>query len=319
VNQHQFDVSVVIPTYNRSTSLAGLLESLRGQQCEGLRFEVVVVDNNSTDNTREVVSSFANCEPPMRYVFEDRQGSSHARNAGILQSQSAIVAFIDDDIRPAPNWISTVKSSFDEHPEIGFVGGKVLPVWTETPPDWLTSEHWSPLALLDYGDLSFCLEPAKVTGVIGANLAVRRTLFERVGMFSPKVQIVKGSTGGMEDHELIDRLWRAGIIGMYVPELVVHAPVEPERTRKKYHRRWHRGHGRTYAILREERMEKASWYLFGVPAHLYRQAMGDAVGLIKHSILRQDERAFLCEVRLWFFFGFWLQRVQDGYSKITSM
>jgi glucosyl-dolichyl phosphate glucuronosyltransferase len=313
--EDQFDVSVVMGTYNRCQFLAGALECLIAQECPELRYEIIVVDNNSTDNTRDVIESFAARDPRVRHVFEDQQGISYARNAGINQARSPIVAFTDDDVRVAPDWISTIKKTFDAHPEIGFIGGKVLPVWIVAPPKWLTSQHWMPLGVQDHGDREFYLEPSRVTGVIGANLVVRRELFERVGMFAPEVQLVKGSIGTMEDHEFVDRLWRGGVIGLYVPQLVVQAPVEPERIKKKYHRRWHKGHGRSYAIMREERMEKASWHLFGVPAHLYRQAIMDTIGLVKHWLQRQEERAFLCEVHLRFFFAFWWKRVQDLQSK----
>ena len=311
----QFDVSVVVPTYNRDQLLAGALESLMAQECPGIRYELIVADNNSRDNTRDVVSSFASGDVPVRYVLEERQGVSYARNAGITHSRSPIVAFTDDDCRVAPDWISTIKKTFDAHPEIGFIGGKVLPVWAVAPPDWLTGAHWAPLGLQDHGDDEFYLEPGRVTGLISANLAVRREVIERVGMFSPEVQRFTGSIGTMEDHEYMLRLWQGGVIGLYVPQLVVQAPVDPERVRKKYHRRWHTGHGRSYAILREERMEKASWYLFGVPAHLYRQALMDTFGLIKHSLRGREEHAFLCEVHLRFFFAFWAKRMQDVGSK----
>lgn len=310
--EDQIDVSVVIGTYNRGHMLGAALESLMTQEANGVRYEVIVVDNNSTDNTREVIHSFAGRNIAVRYIFEGRQGISHARNAGISRSHSPLVAFTDDDIRVAADWITTIKRSFDAHPEVGFIGGKVLPVWTETPPAWLTRDHWMPLGLQDHGDSQFYLDQNKVIGVISANLAVRRELFDRVGMFTPQVHRVKSGIGTMEDHEFIIRLWQAGVIGLYLPRLLVHAPVERERTRKKYHRRWHKGHGRSYAILREERMEKASWYLFGVPAHLYRQAMSDTMGLIKNWLWRRESHAFLCEVHLWFFLAFWLKRLQDG-------
>ena len=190
-------------------------------------------------------------------------------------------------------------------------------MWAATPPRWLTSKHWSPLALQDHGDNELYLDASGVTGLISANLAVRRGLFDQVGMFATAVQMVGGGIGGMEDHELVNRLWEAGVRGLYVPTLVVQAPVELNRTEKKYHRRWHKGHGRNYAILREERMEKASWYLFGVPAHLYRQTMMNTIGLVKHWFRREEEKAFLCETNLWFFFGFWKRRVQDPRSKTT--
>ena len=312
--EEQFDVSVVIGTYNRCQLLPGAIKSLLAQQSEGVRFEIIVVDNNSTDETREVVNFFRQSDPPMRYVFEPQQGISHARNAGVIHSRSPIVAFTDDDIRVAPDWISTIKKTFDAHPEIGFIGGKVLPVWSEPPPTWLTRNHWSPLGVQDHGDVEFYLEQSRLIGVIGANLVVRREVLDRVGTFSPKVQLVKGGIGTMEDHEYVDRMWRGGFIGLYVPQLIVEAPVESERIKKKYHRRWYKGHGRSYAVMREERMEKASWYLFGVPAHLYRQAMLDAYGLIKNWVRRREELTFLCEVHLWFFFAFWLKRVQDVQS-----
>ena len=316
---NEFDVSVVIPTYNRCEQLPGAIESLIAQDSDRVRYEVIVVDNNSTDRTRQVVESFCNADVPVRYVFDRRPGASFARNAGITEANAPIVAFIDDDIRVHPSWMTTLKEKFDAHPEIGFIGGKVLPSWNVTPPHWLTTRHWMPLGLQDHGNDELVLEPVRVTGLISANLAVRRTLLEQVGMFSPKLQLVKGDIGGMEDHELVERMWRAGIIGMYVPQLISETPVDRERTRKKYHRRWHKGHGRNYAVMREERMETSSWYLLGVPAHLYRQAIENALGLIKHWVKRQEELAFFCEVQLWFFYAFWMKRVQDVQTKTTSL
>jgi glycosyltransferase involved in cell wall biosynthesis len=312
--EEQFDVSIVIGTYNRCRLLERAIECLVAQP-KDIRFEIIVVDNNSTDETCKVVNSFQQSDFPVRYVFEPHQGISHARNAGIIHSRSPIVAFTDDDVRVAPDWVSTIKKTFDAHPEIGFIGGKVLPVWNAPPPAWLTRNHWGPLGVQDHGDSEFYLEPSRVTGVIGANLVVRREVFDHVGTFSLKVQLVKGGIGMMEDHEYVTRMWRGGIVGLYVPQLLVEAPVESERMKKKYHRRWHKGHGRSYAILREERMEKASWHLFGVPAHLYRAALIDTVGLIKHSLWRQEELAFLSEVHLRFFFAFWRKRVQDGLNR----
>jgi glycosyltransferase involved in cell wall biosynthesis len=311
----QFDISVVIPTYNRSHLVAEAIQSILAQESDRLSYEVIVVDNNSPDNTRDIVRSFAGRNIPVRYVFEGQQGNAYARNAGITEAQAPIVAFIDDDIRAAPDWLATVNRTFAEHPQVGFIGGKVLPVWKVTPPPWLTPRHWMPLGLQDHGDTEFLLEPVGLTGVISANLAVRRDLLERVGMFSPALQLVKGCVGGMEDHDLVNRLWAQGVMGMYVPKLVVHTPIGRERTRKSYHRKWHKGHGRNYAVMREERMEKASWYLFGVPAHLYRGALIDVMEFFKHSLRRKEESAFLSEVHLWFFCAFWLQRVHDVRSR----
>src|SRR5690349_5231481 len=105
-----WDVSVCICTYNRCQTLRSALESVLGQEADGVRFEVIVVDNNSTDDTKQVVESFVRRgHSNLRYSFEGRQGLSHARNAGIAVARSPLVAFTDDDIRVAPDWVSTIK------------------------------------------------------------------------------------------------------------------------------------------------------------------------------------------------------------------
>ena len=150
----RWDVSVVISTYNRADVLPHALVSLLQQEAPGIRYEVVVVDNNSTDSTRPVVESIlARGCPNLRYLFEVRQGVAYGRNTGILAAKAPIIAFTDDDVTVAPDWIATLKRTLDEHPEADGVGGRVLPRWSRAVPSWLTREHWAPLALLDYPSL----------------------------------------------------------------------------------------------------------------------------------------------------------------------
>src|SRR5687768_11694504 len=126
----QYDISVVISTYNRCEMLGMALERLLAQQSQGVSYEVIVVDNNSTDRTREVVESFVNGgHPNLRYVFEPKQGVSYGRNTGIACSSAEIIAFTDDDVRVGQGWINNMKRAFDEYPEVDFVGGPILPEW----------------------------------------------------------------------------------------------------------------------------------------------------------------------------------------------
>src|SRR5262249_25649167 len=151
---NRFDVSVVIATYNRSHLIRGAVESVLRQQSAEAAFEVVVVDNNSTDGTKQVVQQMIREEPcSLRYLFEPRQGVSHSGNRGVAAARAPIVAFMDDDVRAGPNWVATIKTLFDQHPNISLAGGRVLPDWRGQAPRWLTRHHWMPLALLDYGDL----------------------------------------------------------------------------------------------------------------------------------------------------------------------
>src|SRR5262249_38701303 len=124
VMNEEVDISVVITTHNRCALLPGALKDVLSQEPSGPRYEVIMVDNNSTYQTRETIQSFIESgNSNLRYVFEARQGISYGRNAGIAHANARIIAFTDDDVRVAPNWVSNIKRAFDEHSEVDFVGG----------------------------------------------------------------------------------------------------------------------------------------------------------------------------------------------------
>ncbi len=300
------DVSVVICTYNRCNLLIQALESLQHQETADVSYEILVIDNNSTDETRAITQSFIEAGPGrFRYIFEPKQGLSYARNAGIAAARAKIIAFTDDDVRVAGNWVSRIKAGFTAEPSVDFLGGKVLPHWDETPPAWLTRAHWTPLALLDYGDQPFHVDASRPISLIGANCAFRKTAFDRVGLFRADFQRVKNGVGSLEDHELLLRLWQAGRRGIYLPDVTVTADVQADRLLKTYHREWHTGHGRFHAILRSDLLERSRLgKILGVPAHLYRRAGSDAVRWMVNQLIGQRDRAFGYEVRMRFFAGF---------------
>ena len=141
------DVSIVISTYNRCGLLEGALGALLSQTPADAAYEILVVDNNSTDQTRSVVQGLAmQNQEKLKYLFEPKQGLSYGRNAGIAAAKAPIIAFTDDDVRVAADWVWRVKGSFEANPDIDFLGGKVVPRWPAEPPPWLTKENWSPLA-----------------------------------------------------------------------------------------------------------------------------------------------------------------------------
>ncbi|MGH7365182.1 MAG: glycosyltransferase [Candidatus Rokuibacteriota bacterium] len=304
-----WDVSVVITTYNRAEVLPHALEGLLRQEAPDLRYEVVVVDNNSTDSTRAVVESFlARGGRNLRYLFESRQGVAHGRNRGILASQAPIIAFTDDDVAVEPDWIATLKRALDAHPEADCVGGRVLPRGSPALPAWLTREHWAPLALLDYGDTPFCVTALKRLCLITANVAFRRAVFGRIGLFAPRMVAAS-------DNELLVRLWRSGGQGLYAPELLVRCDIPSERLTKAYHRRWHQRHGRFSAIMHDEGLEGTHYGRFlGVPAWIYREAIEGGARCVA-GLLRADfDQAFLQERRLRFSLGFVRARWREVLS-----
>ena len=184
------DISVVVSTYNRSKTLAGTIKGLLLQE-GSTTFELIVVDNNSTDDTAAVVHSFVKQSPLVRYVFEPKQGVSYGRNAGIDAAQSGLLLFTDDDVTPDPRWVEQSKALFESKPQFGCIGGKVLPLWPSPPPSWLTREHWSPLALLDFGS-GMTMNSANRKCLITANMGIRRSVFAEIGCFAPHLQKTKG-------------------------------------------------------------------------------------------------------------------------------
>lgn len=308
----EFDISVVIATYNRSGILPTALDCVLQQEHGGVRYEVIVVDNNSTDRTKEIVDCYiSQGHTNLRYFLEPRQGVSYARNTGLANARAPIVAFTDDDVCVSRDWIAVIKREFEQHPDVDCLGGRVLPHWNEEPPDWLTRDHWMPLALQDYGDESFYTDTENPLCLVSSNLALRRAVFEDIGQFEPDLQRVKNGIGSMEDAELLERYWRTGRQALYVPGLVVVTEVPGERMTKAYHRRWHTGHGYFFAVMRSEEMERSSARLFDVPGHLYRQALADATAWIKSFVLGNRSQAFTHESRIRFFLGFFPKRRKD--------
>lgn len=296
-------LSVVLPTYNRAESLRRALGALTRQSADPSSYEIVVVDNNCTDGTREMVKAME--DPRIRLVSEPRQGLAFARNAGLDAALGPVLAFTDDDVEVARDWVETIVTTLDKNPAVDGVGGRVLPAWEcGRRPGWLTREHWAPLALQDHGDARTTFDRGHPIGLIGANVAFRRKVFERVGLFSASVQRVKNVIGSTEDHELLTRLYDAGGRMLYHPRMLVLARVQADRCEPAYHRRWHEGHGRFYALMRLAEVERARVSPLGIPGHLLRSAAHDAVEWLRFVFTGDWEHAFLAELRLRFFKGF---------------
>jgi glycosyltransferase involved in cell wall biosynthesis len=301
------DVSVVVSTYNRAGRLPAALEALLAQE-GGVPYEIVVVDNNSTDGTRDVVAAIASrAGGRIRYAFEPRQGLSYGRNTGITLARAPIIALSDDDVRVAADWVLRLKRTFDAHPEIDYVGGRVLPEWLEPPPRWLTTAHWAPLALQDYGAEPWITGRERAVCLVGANLAFRRRVFDTVGLFAPALGRIKDGIGSTEDHDMQLRVWRAGLYGLYAPAVVVAADVTPDRMSKGYHRRWHRGHGMHCGMMRLRELVPADLgpmsepkdivTLFGSPAFVYADLLRNGLRWVQAVYSRKDPLFYANQLR----------------------
>jgi len=287
------DVSVVVPTRNRAQLLRAALTSLLAQRESGVRYEVLVVDNNSTDDTKETVAAVSD-GGKIRYLFEPRKGPSYARNRGVEESTAPIVAFADDDVRVSDSWVEQVYSILHRRADVDCVGGKVLPEWPQEPPAWVTRSHWGPLALADYGPTPIHIDSEHPLCLLTANMAARRAAIMSVGGFDPRYL-------RCQDHELQIRLWQAGHKGLYEPELVVTSPVDVERLTKAYVRHWYRQSARYQAKMPVRALFDLpgdGQMILNVPRFLYRSLAEELARWTVDSVRRESTNAFLHETRV---------------------
>lgn len=250
-------VSVVIPTYNRSSSLERTLDSLLRVDFPSEQFEIVVVDNNSTDATPLVARRYQTQGVRLTYVREVRLSFTVARHTGAVAARGAILAYIDDDVVVDRGWLGAIADAFQKDPKAGVVGGPILPEFEQEPPNWLKTyypmSHW--LSLMDLGP-SF----QEAQWAQGPNMAVSKALLEQVGGFPADTIGVEaeGQSGVVEkiyvgsgDGGLCDRVRAAGYRVLYAPGALVHHVIPPIRITKKW---WHSrfaGEGCFHAINRQ--------------------------------------------------------------------
>jgi len=244
-------ISVVIVTRNRSSLLDATLDGLRRQDFRP-DDEVVVVDNGSTDATPDVIARAARGFPARFTTFrETTPGKTPALNRGIARTTGEILALTDDDVIVGEDWIATIRRIFLEGP-LDLAGGRVDPRWEAAPPRWLHIEDHgrygpmtSPLALLHYGEAGELGERT----ALGANLTVRRSVFDHLGGFAPHLGRSPGTLLCGEDHDFCQRAAAAGYRCEYRPELRARHWVPAERTRLTYYLRWFFWSGVTNARL----------------------------------------------------------------------
>ncbi|WP_308638127.1 glycosyltransferase [Paenibacillus silvisoli] len=223
--------TVAICTHNRAADVKEALLSLL-QQSFNDSFEVIVVDNRSTDHTKQTVLDFRNMvDIRVRYVYEERLGLSVARNRAIREASGEYILFLDDDAKASADWIAGIVGLFDRNPRIGCVGGKIDPAWEGSPPRWLSPENRSLYTILDYSDeIVEMREPAIP---FGANVAFRMSVFMTMEPFREDLGRVGSNLLSSEEAELIGRI-RTRYAVYYTP----HASVLHKIPKSRISRKW---------------------------------------------------------------------------------
>lgn len=232
-------ISAIIPTHNRCESLPEALRSLQEQDLPATDYEIILVDNASTDQTRAVVDALNRNGPrPILYVEENRLGLHHARHAAAQRARGSVLAFTDDDAVCEPDWLRHLLAHYDD-PEVGCVGGKISPRWASPPPAWVLRSAGA-LALLDRGDVARALRWPE--DIYGCNFSIRRDLLFSMGGFNPDSF---GSTWwGDGETGLLRKVYDAGYQVLYEPAARVWHRIPPQRMTLAYMRRRFANQGR---------------------------------------------------------------------------
>jgi glucosyl-dolichyl phosphate glucuronosyltransferase len=190
-------LTVIICTYNRAKRLADCLESIVKQQATSVTFEVIVVDNNSKDSTKELVAQFNNKIPDLMYVFEGNQGLSYARNRGSGEAKAAYLVYLDDDAIAPPDYLANIARVIKEYsPDI--LGGPVYPYYNTPKPRWFKDEY----EIRKYVEKSGFSSTASVSG---GNFTIKKALLEKLGGFDVTLGMIGGKLGLGEERKVLEQ------------------------------------------------------------------------------------------------------------------
>ncbi|MBR6017176.1 MAG: glycosyltransferase family 2 protein [Paludibacteraceae bacterium] len=228
-------LTVIICTYNRAKYIGALLESIAANDLDKKAYEVVLVDNNCTDNTREICEAFASAHKDVqfRYAVEPEQGLSAARNKGIREAKGDLIVYVDDDALVDPHYLRDYVEWFAAHPQTMACGGPIEPLYETEEPKWMTPYTKALLtAWMNYGDKVREYPKGRYPG--GGNAAYRKEVFDKVGLFNTALGRKGGNLMGSEEKDIFDKMHAQGMQVLYLPTPILHHCIPQTKLEKDY-------------------------------------------------------------------------------------
>jgi glycosyltransferase involved in cell wall biosynthesis len=322
-------LDVILPTFNRDTLLARTLDSLAAaQQPDGLDVRILVVDNASTDGTRDLVRGVAHrFAGRLHYLYEATPGKPYALNAGIAATDGDLIGLIDDDEEVARDWFACIHGHFGpDGDRLDFIGGKCLPIWSAPRPAWLGRGYLGVIGWVDPGPRPTAMDDSYPGILMGGNAVIRRTALERAGLYSTALSRTGTKLLGCEDEDMYHRLLAQGARGRYVPDLVIYHHVPAARLNKRYFRRWCFWRGVSLGVMDRERPAAVA-YLAGIPRYRIGRATRGLVNMVSHAVglgrVADPADRFENELACWdaagFFWGKHVHRVHTPASQSADL
>jgi len=318
------NASVIVTTHNRATLLANTLASMARLTYRGA-WDVIVIDNNSTDSTYQVIAEAQRTFPvPLRYVAETRPGKYAALNAGIRQASGDVICSTDDDVEVPEEWLDRAVAALNRWP-CDFVGGPVYPIWETSPPRWIDPRDsicGKVLALQYHGGAVREYGCDGISWPLGVNVAYRRDAFTRAGPFDARLGRVAGTLRNQSQREWHLRARRAGLRGLYIPEMALRHVVPAARLTRRYFYDWFYWHGISRAIMYQtlgthllepegDHTHAGERHWLGVPASIWRRTLRASMSAGVRWAGGRPDAAFEYELQIPFLAGVLRQRLRD--------
>ncbi len=228
-------ISIIVCTYNRDKYLYGALQCIATNGFSADSYEIILVNNNSTDDTEKECIRFQSDYPEVkfRYFLETAQGLSFARNRGIKESRGEILLFLDDDSFVQKDYLVNLVRNLEDYPDADAFGGKITPLFeSDVTPEWLAKWNKSWISAIDLGNRVRLFKKGKYP--IGANMGIRRSCLEAVGDFNTKLGRSRKNLMGGEEKDIFNRIRNQGGKIYYFPDVEVQHIIPPSRTTKEF-------------------------------------------------------------------------------------
>lgn len=228
-------ISVIICTYNRDKFLYRALQHVAENNFPTTSYEIILVNNNSTDRTEEECQRFSHDYPKVQfhYYLETLQGLSYARNRGIKESHGDLLVFLDDDSFIQKDYLEHLQLQMERHPEAMAFGGKITPLFESgKAPKWMCKWNYSWLSAIDKGESVIPFEGKSYP--IGANMGFRKACLDRIGDFNTELGRSKKNLMAGEEKDLFNRMKEQQLPILYFPDIAVEHVIPEKRTTKEY-------------------------------------------------------------------------------------
>lgn len=298
---NQTSITIAICTYNRADYLRDTLHDLASQTADYRSFEVLIINNNSSDHTNEVCNLIGDQYPDLqfRYVPESSQGLSYARNRAVKEARTDVLLYIDDDVHLPSDFVATALRYLHNHPNTMCAGGRIFVKFDEEDTDWIPDELMPMFGLHDLGEQDKRYPVNNFPR--GGNMLIRKEVFDTIGLFSTDLGRVGEKLLGSEEKAFFDRARKAGIELMYWPDLHLDHRIGKKRLKKQYLREQSEGIGYSERV----RLQDSSLnQILKIGSELVKFAGSILLGAGYLARGKRKSAVFMIQFRIWVLKGF---------------